>query len=315
MTKSREQMQFIEKKDYSGWDYSEVEELEGLGCADWIRSLIKLPSHLVVIGLETALVVTTIVPTLLKVLNTGTLLTPSINNSTTTLRATPLNDTNTTTTNTSSYKNSAIAFLAFYALGVILTTIYWCCICRKHRYPLGGVLFLAFVVELPLVTCEVHLLKTQHMFSWHNNVLDILFLLAVFLDVFIQVAIEITMMMYTERSNNGLRKCRKRCCCGGHGCGCFGKIVRALLVFICALVSGVLVAAACFAVSYWSVLGESTLHPRKKVEAEMMLARGMDAYTENMSYYLMLVGYAGQWAALVVLVVMLFAVWLCIFQW
>ena len=124
-------------------------------------------------------------------------------------------------------------------------------------------------------------------------------------------------LLYTRRANKGFRKCRKRCCCcGEYGCGCCGKVARALLVAVCGLVSGVVVACACFAPSYLSVMGESTLFPVTKADAvNMLYADNGDELSEMIAYGLLFIGYVGQWASVLVLMVMMMVLWLCIFRW
>ena len=170
--KRPEEMGFMEKDEYSSWAYAE-EFRQGPRFTTWLQYMIKIIGQLAVIGVETVLVVMSIVPTLIPLLfsttpsgepfnntNTNNNISSNNNNNSNSYFNPMSNNSNSSINSTANmdenlFKYSAISFLAFYALGAISMTIYWCCVCVKKRYPLGAVLFLAFFCEMPAIICEV----------------------------------------------------------------------------------------------------------------------------------------------------------------
>ena len=171
-------MGFMEKDEYSSWAYAE-EFRQGPRFTTWLQYMIKIIGQLAVIGVETVLMATSIMPTLLPLLfsttssgefnntNNSNISSNNSNNNNSYLNSISNRSNNNSSSNSNStatmdeklFKYSAISFLAFYALGAISMTIYWCCVCVKKRYPLGAVLFLAFFCEMPAIICEVHIFE------------------------------------------------------------------------------------------------------------------------------------------------------------
>ena len=99
MKKSPEQMGFI---DNEGW----VEVDEGFGCLEWIRNVLKITAEVGLIGLETALLIMTIVPTMMNMSNPNT----SVNQTNALMNSTNGNN----TLDSVVYKKAAISYIAFY---------------------------------------------------------------------------------------------------------------------------------------------------------------------------------------------------------
>ena len=272
-----EQMGFIDKQN------SRTEQQKNFS---WKCALIKCVGHLVVLGLETTVLLLVIKPNIFPNLDTPT---------NTTTNATT-NNSNMTLNN--SYTNAAISYSVFYILSLLVTISYWAFTYKKGRFPIGVTLLLVFLFDLPVMTSEVHLMKSQGInITWERNVWDLCLLLAFLLNALVQASVEIWTLLHTKRLTKAVSRCNK----------CCRKISIIISLFFCAVFAVSVVACAIYAPLFWLLLGKPSLTPVNMDHVGDILPTSTQ--TQTAVYILLLVGYVGQWALGLIVVSLCTGIW------
>ena len=144
---------------------------------------LKVLSEGCVIGLETTILATKVIQTFntsdseLNVLMQN----ESSNNSTL----------NVTTRETDSKTYKAYAYIAFYALALLVVAYYWRTIYVKKETPRGMAVLLASISQTPIIALEMSMLKGEGVISWEEQKYGLILQICFLLYVFIQTCFDV----------------------------------------------------------------------------------------------------------------------------
>ena len=169
------------------------------------------------------------------------------------------------------YEAAADAYIVFYTLGLLAIIIYWAIHYYLKKRPSCAATLIALTCEMPLMVCEISMLKAGGVITWDDQLADLILQMLFLVNVFIQMCFDMyDILRYLELREIGI---------------CVVCAPCALAIIF--VLTTILYAPVCWAMAGW--------HWFQRIHVRHLGGIVVSKDAENVLEILLLFGHIGQW--------------------